>query len=113
MSSALRRGTHKAGLGLGILAAGGALGALGGQLFEADSEPADAAVEATSLGGQVGSGETLACSIYDAPSLEYPAFPRSSLSDGGVYVMLCEDSSGNEVVNELFIHRMADRTNGS
>jgi hypothetical protein len=51
-------------------------------------------------------GGPLTCSIYDVPAFEYPVSPRSTLMDGLPYVVVCEDSTGNPALSELFVYRL-------
>jgi hypothetical protein len=108
-TSPLKRATRRVAMGLGVLAVGVGLGALGANKLTDDTETVDVAAEGASSDGWVPANGPLACAIYDVPSPVYPALPpRSTLSDGAPYVLVCEDSTGSEVVNELFIHQMPD-----
>lgn len=106
MTSAFKRASSRVAIGVGVFAAGGVLGVVVTQQLEADVETTQAAAEPSSTHQPLGGGGLLTCAIYDVPSPVYGAPPpRSTLSDGAPYVILCEDSTGNEVVNELFIHQ--------
>lgn len=106
MTSAFTRASSRVAIGVGVFATGGVLGGFVTQQLEADVETTQAAAEPSSTYQPLGGGGPLTCAIYDVPSPIYGAPPpRSTLSDGTPYVILCEDSTGNEVVNELFIHQ--------
>ena len=106
MSSRAKEGMRRVGVGVGLFAAGAVLGGFGTQLLDNDAEPAEAAAEPSASYQAVGGDGPISCAIYDVPSIEYPALPaRSTLTEGAPYVIVCQDSSGGEVLNELFVHQ--------
>lgn len=105
MSSRSKQGMRRVSVGLGLFAAGAVLGGFGTQQLDNDAEPVKAAAEPSASYQAMSSDGPISCAIYDVPSIEHPALPaRSTLSEGAPYVIVCEDSSGSEVLNELFVH---------
>ena len=106
MTSSSKRTTRNVILGLGILTVATVAGAV--TAWALTSDAAAAGPEPTSTHHQAGPDGILSCSIYDAPTLESTMIPRSTLTAGLAYVIVCQDSAGREVVNEPFFLRRGD-----
>lgn len=103
-----KRATRGTGLGLVVLVAGVGLGAFAADQLASDGEAVEVTPQAASPAGYAAADGPLSCTIYDAPSVVYPPYPRSSLVTGAAYVILCEDTTGTEVVKELFLYQTPD-----
>ena len=107
MKSRLKLTSQKLLAGIGLAAIGTALGAVGSQALDDDHATVEPPAAAPALTGErTGAARMQSCSIYDVPTLDSTIVPRSTLADGSVYVMVCMDSAGREVVNEVFIHHL-------
>jgi hypothetical protein len=96
--------TRKVFLVLGVLAVGALAG--GFALPAVTSDAAPVRPQRTSV-DHVGAG-TPTCAIYDPPTLESEAIPRSTLTPGSPYVLVCQDLTGREILNEPFLLRRGD-----
>lgn len=96
---------HQAITSLALLAGGAALGAVGTFALTNDPGAVEAAAD-PAFDEPVSDNTPLSCTIYSVPTLDTSALPLSILTDGSPYVVVCQDSTGHEVINELFIHHL-------
>jgi hypothetical protein len=90
---------------LALLAGGAALGAVGTFALTNDAGAVEAAADPV-VDEAVGDNMPLSCTIYSVPALDTSALALLILTDGSPYVIVCQDSTGHQVINELFIHHL-------
>ena len=84
--------------------AGGARGgAVSADALANDTAPAAVESEATPVDLRTARSDTPTCSIYDIPSLETAVVARASLVNGSPYVIVCENGSRREALNQAFV----------
>ena len=56
---------------------------------------------------------SVGCSTYSVPGLDVAPVPVSTLTDGVPYVIVCTDTHGNELINQVFIYASGRGAAGS